>query len=81
MAKKDLEVEKHVLVPEHRKLSEEEKTEILKKYNVREKKFPRIKKTDPAIKNLNPEEGDIIEIKRESVSTNQTYLYYRVVIP
>jgi len=80
MAKKDLEVEKHVLVPEHRKLSEEEKAEVISRYNANEKKLPKIKKTDPAIKNLNPEEGDIIEIKRKSSFTNKPYIYYRVVI-
>jgi len=80
MTKKEIEVEKHILVPEHRKLSEEEKEQILKKYNTKEKNFPKIMRTDPAIKNLNVKEGDIIEIKRKVLTTGETYSYYRVVV-
>lgn len=80
MAKKEIEVEKHILVPEHRKLSEEEKIEIMKKYKAKEKQFPKIKKTDPAIRNLNPKQGDMIEIKRKIISKDEYYFYYRIVI-
>jgi DNA-directed RNA polymerase subunit H len=78
--KKEIEVEKHVLVLKHIKLSEKEKKEILKKYNATEKEFPKIKKNDPAIKNLDVKEGDMIEIKRKVLTTGEEYSYYRVVI-
>ena len=78
--KKEINVRKHFLVPEHRKLTEEEKQEILKKYNATEKEMPKINKKDPAIKNLNVKEGDLIEIKRKVLTTGEEYLYYRVVI-
>ncbi|MCK4428867.1 MAG: DNA-directed RNA polymerase subunit H [Candidatus Aenigmarchaeota archaeon] len=78
--KKEIDVGKHVFVPEHRKLSEDEKQEILKKYKLTEKGFPGIKLNDPAIKNLNVEIKDIIEIKRKVLGTDENYLYYRAVI-
>lgn len=78
--KKEFEVGKHIFVPEHRKLSEEEKQEILKKYKATEKQMPKISKKDPAVKHLNVEEGDLIEIKRNVLTTGEDYLYYRVVV-
>ncbi len=78
--KKEIDVGKNFLVPEHRKLSEEEKQEILKKYKATEKELPRIKTDDPAIKNLEVKEGDIIEIKRKVLNTEENYFYYRVVV-
>ncbi len=80
MDKKDLEIGEHCLVPEHRKLSEDEKAEILKKYNVTEKELPRMLKKDPAIKKLDVEVGDVIEIKRTISTTKENYFYYRAVI-
>ncbi len=80
MDKKDLNIGEHYLVPEHRKLSEDEKAEILKKYNVTENELPKILKKDPAIKTLDVEVGDVIEIKRAVSTTKENYFYYRAVI-
>ena len=68
----------HTLIPQHRKLSEQECEEILKKYNVSRKQLPRIKNNDPAILELDPKKGDIIEIIRDSPTTGKSY-FYRVV--
>ncbi len=68
----------HILVPQHRKLNEEESQEILKKYNVSKKQLPRIKINDSAILELDPKKGDIIEIIRDSPTTGKSY-FYRVV--
>jgi len=70
---------KHILIPEHKKLSDEEADKILKKYNVLKKQLPRIKSSDPAILNMNPERGDIIEIIRDSPTTGKSS-FYRVVV-
>lgn len=78
--KKEIEVGKHFLVPEHRKLSDEEKKEVLERYNATEKEMPKISKKDPAIKNLGVVEGDLIEIKRKLLTTGENYFYYRVVV-
>ena len=68
----------HTLIPQHRKLSEQECEEILKNYNVSRHKSPRIKNNDPAILELDPKKGDIIEIIRDSPTTGKSY-FYRVV--
>lgn len=67
----------HVLVPKHRKLGKEEAEKILKVYGDK-KKFPKIRKDDPGIKDLGAEVGDIIEISRKM--SDKEYKYYRVVI-
>ncbi len=70
---------KHILVPEHTKLSEKEKEKLLKEHNVSIKELPRIMKDDPAIKHLNVKVGDIIRIKRNSQTAGES-IYYRVVV-
>ncbi|MGC9310979.1 MAG: DNA-directed RNA polymerase subunit RpoH/Rpb5 C-terminal domain-containing protein [Candidatus Aenigmatarchaeota archaeon] len=80
MMKKKLQVSEHFLVPEHRKLGEEEKAEIMKKYNATEKQFPRISIKDPALGGLDARQGDLIEIKRQVLDESEFYLYYRVVV-
>ncbi|AEC51051.1 DNA-directed RNA polymerase subunit H [Pyrococcus sp. NA2] len=69
----------HVLVPEHRVLSEEEKEALLKKYRITPAQLPQIKASDPVVKALGAKPGDIIEIKRKS-PTAGVYYYYRVVV-
>ncbi len=69
----------HILIPKHKKLSEEETNEILKKYNVSKRQLPRILLNDPAILEMNPEKGDVIEIIRDSPTVGKSY-FYRVVV-
>ncbi|MGC8929260.1 MAG: DNA-directed RNA polymerase subunit H [Candidatus Woesearchaeota archaeon] len=70
---------KHELVPEHIKISESEKKELLEKYKISLNELPRILKNDPAIAHLNVKEGDVIKIIRKSESAGQS-VYYRVVV-
>lgn len=79
MVKKEISVNEHFLVPEHRKLSPEEKEAILKKYNATDKQLPKISIKDPALRILEPKEGDLIEIKRKVLESKDFYLYYRIV--
>jgi len=60
-------------------LSKEEAEKLLKFYNVTKNEIPRIKKTDPALKDMDVKVGDIIKITRES-PTSGVAIYYRVVI-
>jgi DNA-directed RNA polymerase subunit H len=69
----------HILVPEHRKLSAEEKQKILEELESSINQLPKIKSKDPAIKAMEAESGDVIEIIRDSPTTGTTK-YYRVVI-
>lgn len=73
------EVKRHVLVPSHDLMSEEETREILAKYGVTKRELPKISVNDPAIKGLGVKQGDVIRIKRESPFTGVSY-YYRVVM-
>jgi len=73
----EIDVLKHKLVPKHRILSEKEKEELLKKYNVSLDKLPKILITDPVVKALNAKIGDVIEIERDFEGFKS--IYYRVV--
>ncbi len=78
-AEKEIDITKHNLVPKHIKISEEEKQELLKTYNISSKQLPVILENDAAIKNLDFEIGDVIKIIRKS-PTNKESIFYRLVI-
>ena len=69
---------KHVLVPQHIKLSEEQKQEVLKKYNISLKQLPKISVTDAALKDMDVKINDLLLIKRKSPTIGETE-YFRVV--
>jgi DNA-directed RNA polymerase subunit H len=79
MAEKKKIIIKHTLVPEHVKLSEDEKKELLEFHNITIKDLPKILVGDPAIKHLEAVEGDIIKILRIS-PTSGSAVFYRGVI-
>ena len=68
---------KHNMVPEHNIISEEEKEELLKKYNIiGYNQLPLILSRDPVAKYLGMKKGDICSIKRPS-DTSGVYFSYR----
>lgn len=69
----------HVLIPKHTKLSDKEKEDLFKTYNITIRELPKIFKDDPAIAHLDVKENDIIKIERQS-STAGTAVFYRGVI-
>ena len=69
----------HILVPKHSKLTVEETNALLDKLNISINQLPKILKSDPAIRQINAEVGDIIIIERESPTSGKAN-YYRVVI-
>ncbi len=75
----NIDITKHVLVPKHEVLSEEEKEKLLKELNIEFKQLPKIKINDPAIKHLKVKPGDVIKITRSSPIAGKT-IYYRGVI-
>ena len=80
MAKrKKIIIKKHVLMPQHIKLSEKEKQEMFEKYKISLKELPRIKKDDPALASLNVKAGDVIKIIRSSPTAGETIFYRGVV--
>jgi DNA-directed RNA polymerase subunit H (RpoH/RPB5) len=74
-----IDVRDHRSVPEHRKISEEEVEEVLQKYDAEKEDLPKIERTDAALKQMDVEVGDVIEIKRSSPTAGKT-TYYRQVI-
>jgi DNA-directed RNA polymerase subunit H len=69
----------HKLVPKHNLLSPPEVEEVLKKYDVEPAQLPKIHVTDPVIKEIGGEVGDIVEIIRDS-PTAKIAISYRLVI-
>jgi DNA-directed RNA polymerase subunit H len=63
----------------HEVLGAEEAKGILEKYKASEDELPRIKKEDPALKDLTYKVGSIIKITRKSATAGQA-VYYRVVV-
>jgi DNA-directed RNA polymerase subunit H len=72
-------ITKHLLVPQHTKLSEEERKNLLEEFNIKLNQLPKILEGDAAIQNLGAEVGDIIKIIRKS-PTNGKQDVYRVVV-
>ena len=70
---------KHKLVPLHVLLSEEEKEEVLKKYNISEEKLPKLRTEDPCAIQLNAKSGDVVRIERKSPTIGMS-IAYRLVI-
>ena len=76
---KEIDIFQSNLVPRHELLNQEEKSELLKKYNISLKQLPRIKGDDSAVKLLSAKHGDIVKIIRRSHVAGE-YNYYRVVV-
>lgn len=74
-----IEISTHILVPKHSKLSVEETNKLLDKLNISVNQLPKILKSDPAIRHIETEPGDVICIERNSPTAGKAN-YYRVVI-
>ena len=75
---------KHVLVPEHHLLSEEEADAVLQRKGMTPDQLPKIRKSDPGIKVLESihgpiDEGRVVKIVRKS-ETAEEFVAYRLVI-
>ena len=69
----------HILVPKHVLLSQEDITNLLKKYNVNLGQLPKISIKDPAIKLLDAKPGDVVKIIRKSETAGKS-IFYRFVV-
>ena len=69
----------HFLIPEHIKLSENEKQALFDHYNITIKELPKILVSDAAIKHLEPVENDVIKIVRKSNTAGNSVFYRGVV--
>lgn len=68
----------HNLVPEHVILSDEEAEQVLEELNSTEEQLPKILPTDPVVKAIGANVGDILKITRKS-ETAGVFVAYRMV--
>lgn len=72
-------ITKHILVPKHIKMTEDEiKTIMDKHYIVSKSTFPVMNRDDPIARYLNLSSGDLCKIIRKSITSGE-YISYRVV--
>jgi len=69
----------HALVPYHEILSEQEKKELLAKFKVQPYQIPQIRSSDPAVKVIGAQPGDILKITRKSQTAGE-HITYRYVV-
>jgi DNA-directed RNA polymerase subunit H (RpoH/RPB5) len=83
MAKSDekqiLDILKHELVPYHEIISEKEKSELLKKYNITTDQLPKMLNTDPVAVFVGAKPGQIVKIIRDSHTAKESVAYRLVV--
>lgn len=69
----------HELVPQHTILSEEEKKELFKRYNITPDQLPKILDTDPVTKAIGAKPGQFIKVIRKSHTAKEAVAYRFVV--
>ncbi|MHC1635869.1 MAG: DNA-directed RNA polymerase subunit H [Candidatus Methanospirareceae archaeon] len=69
----------HELVPKHEIMSEEEVKKLLDLYKINKEQLPKIKSSDPVIKEIGARVGDVVKITRRSRTAGK-FLFYRYVI-
>lgn len=70
---------KHRFVPKHEILKDEEKKELLEKYNISLRQLPKIMAKDIIVKSISAKVGDVLKITRKSPTAKES-IYYRVVV-
>lgn len=69
----------HELVSHHEIISDEEVEALLKKHNISKGQLPKILISDPVIKKIKAEVGDVVKVTRNSQTAGKSILY-RVVV-
>ena len=74
-----VDITEHELVPEHVVLSEEEKKQILKRYNLKDSQLPRMMIDDPISRYFGLTRGQVVKIIRASETAGR-YVTNRIVL-
>ena len=73
-------ITKHVLTPKHTLLTDTEKADLLKHYNLKKDvQLPKLHHTDAIAKYYGLRKGNVIKVTRQS-ATDTNYITYRVVV-
>jgi len=59
-------------------MTEREVEELLNKYKIKKEQLPKIKSSDPVIKEIKAREGDVVRIMRKSRTAGR-FISYRLV--
>jgi DNA-directed RNA polymerase subunit H (RpoH/RPB5) len=70
---------KHVLVPDHIILTEKEKNDLIKNFNIELNQLPKILTTDPVAISIGAESGQVVKIVRKSHTAKESIAYRFVV--
>jgi DNA-directed RNA polymerase subunit H len=73
-----VDVSQHNLVPEHTVLDEADLEDVLAEYDIDRTDLPKIKRADPALPD-DAEVGDVVEIVRDSRTTDEATVYRLVI--
>lgn len=68
----------HHLVPHHSVLDDDQKSELMSKYRIRENQLPKISPEDPVAKYFGVQLGQVMKITRSSETAGR-YVTYRIV--
>lgn len=79
MKKGKVTISEHGLVPRHEIMEEGEVKGLLEKYKIKKEQLPKIKSSDPVIKEIKAVMGDVVKIKRRSRTAGK-FISYRLVI-
>ena len=79
LSEKKINVFDHVLVPRHVLLSREEVEKVLHKYRIQPYQLPRILASDPAVRAIQAQPGDVVQIHRKSPTAGEAIAYRYVV--
>jgi len=69
----------HVLSPKYEILDESEKKELLRRCRIKPYNLPKILSSDPAVKALGANIGDVLKVTRHSETAGES-IYYRLVV-
>jgi len=69
----------HELVPRHEILTPSEREELLAKYRIQPYQMPKIWLSDPAVRAVGAQIGDVVRIVRDSTTAGE-YIAYRYVV-